>query len=107
MRDVPMADRSVLDATMFDATVFDATVFDATVLGATVLDATVLGATVHDLVLHAPGRCCSPPTMHDATVRGLGTVAMLRRRCCGVGCARLSLRRRHQRRTKQRKGAAP
>ena len=93
-----MADRSVFDASVFDATVFDATV----------LDATMLGATVHDLVLHAPGRCCSAPTMHDATVRGLGTVVILRRRCCGVGlCARLSLRRRYQRRTKQRKGAAP
>ena len=93
-----MADRSVFDASVFDATVFDATV----------LDATMLGATVHDLVLHAPGRCCRAPTMHDATVSGLGTVAKLRRRCCGVGlCARLSLRRRYQRRTKQRKGAAP
>jgi hypothetical protein len=98
MRDVPMADRSALDATVLDATVLDATV----------LDATVFDATVRDLVLHAPGRCCSAPTMHDATVRGLGTVAILRRRCCGVGLrARLSLRRRYQRRTKQRNGAAP
>ena len=103
-----MADRPVLDAAVLDAAVFDAAVFDAAVFDAAVFDAAVLDAAVHDLVLHAPGRCCSAPTMHDATVRGLGTVVIARRRCCGVGlCARLSLRRRYQRRTKQRKGAAP